>query len=178
MSRLPRNRLSFDRRAATAVEFALVCVPFTVFLLAVMGVGLQFFLQQALDYATQGAARQVQLGHIPAEYTEADFVTNVFCPIFGQFQVCANLFVDVRPVTDYQQLTAPGVTDTPTGTATAGFKFCPGQPGQLMYVHVVYLAPMIGGSLLSYGSAGNAIVANAAFANENPAGAAVAPPAC
>jgi Flp pilus assembly protein TadG len=178
MNRFLPRRLRFDRRAVAAVEFALVCVPFTIFLLAIMGVGLQYFLQQALDYATQGAARQVQLGHIPAGYTEADFVTKVFCPIFGTFQVCANLFVDVRPVTDYQQLTAPGVTDAPNSTATTGFKFCPGQPGQLMYAHVVFLAPSIGGSLFTYGNAGNPLVANAAFANENPAGITVAPPAC
>jgi hypothetical protein len=52
--------------------------------------------------------------------------------------------------------------------------FCTGTPGQLMYAHVVYLAPSIGGSLLGGSSAGNgAIVSNAAFANENPIGTAV-----
>ncbi len=148
----------------------MVCAPFTIFLLAVMGVGLHFFLQQALDYATEGAARRVQLGLVPATYTQADFTNKVFCPLFGPFQVCANLSIDVRPVTDYQQLTAPGVPDAPDSTATAGFSFCPGQPGQLMYVHIVYLAPSIGGRLLGNTGAGNAIVSNAAFANENPGG--------
>ena len=159
--------LRSDRRAAAAVEFALVCLPFVLFLLAVMGAGLHFYLQQALDYATQSAARQVQLGHVPASYTASDFVDKVFCPVFGAFQVCSNLFVDVRPVTDYQQLTSPGVPDAPDSVATTGFAFCPGQPGQLMYVHIVYLAPLIGGALLGDSSA---IIANAAFANENPGG--------
>jgi Flp pilus assembly protein TadG len=177
MNRL-RLRLQIDRRAATAIEFALVCVPFMIFLLAIMGVALQFYLQQTLDYAAQGAARQVQLGNVPVSYTQADFITKVFCPIFGQFQLCANLFVDVRPVTDYQQLTAPGVKDAPDGTATTGFAFCPGQPGQLMYLHVVYLAPAIGGPLFGGSATTNAIVANAAFANENPTGVTVAAPAC
>lgn len=170
MIRPRRRRLRSDRRAATAVEFALVCAPFTIFFLAVIGVGLQFYLQQALDYATQGAARQVQLGHVPAGYTQADFTNNVFCPIFGQFQACANLYVDLHPVTDYARLTAPGVPDAPDSTATTGFVFCSGQPGQLMYVHIVYLAPSIGGALLGHAGALNAIVANAAFANENPGG--------
>ena len=164
--------LRSDRRAVAAVEFALVCLPFIVFLLAALGTGLHFYLQQALDYATQSAARQVQLGHVPASYTATDFVDNVFCPIFGAFQACGNLSVDVRPVTDYQQLTSPGVPDAPDSVATNGFAFCPGQPGQLMYVHVVYLAPSIGGTLLGGSSA---ITANAVFANENPAGNAVVP---
>lgn len=167
--------LRSDRRAATAVEFALVCLPFILFLLAVMGTGLHFYLQQALDYATQAAARQVQLGHVPATYTAADFADKIFCPVFSGFQDCSNLFVDVRPVTDYQQLANPGVPDAPDSVATTGFVFCPGQPGQLMYVHVVYLAPSIGGTLFGASSAGTALIANAAFANENPSGNTVVP---
>ena len=166
----PCRRLRSDRRAATAVEFALICLPFVIFLLAVMGVGFQFYLQQALDYAALGAARQVQLGHIPAGYTAADFASKVFCPIFGAFEDCTNLSVDVHPVADYQQLTNPGVPDAPDSTGTSGFQFCPGQPGQLMYVHIVYLAPSIMGTLLDDTGVGSAMVANAAFANENPGG--------
>jgi Flp pilus assembly protein TadG len=174
MNRRSRIRLRADRRATTAVEFALVCAPFTIFLLAVLSVALHFYLQQVLDYATQTAVRQVQLGHLSAGYTEADFVNKVLCPVFGGFQVCANLYVDLRPVTDYEQLTTPGVSDAPTSTATTGLVFCTGTPGQLMYAHIVYLAPSIGGTLLG-GTAGgyNAIVSNAAFANENPTGTAV-----
>ena len=168
----PASPLRFDRRAAAAVEFALICLPFILFLLAVMDASLHFYLQQALDFATQTAARQVQLGHVPASYTASDYVNKVFCPIFGSFQVCSNLSVDVRPVTDYQQLTNSGVPDAPDSVATTGFAFCPGQPGQLMYVHIVYLAPSIGAALFG---ASSAITANAVFANENPGGNAVVP---
>ena len=168
------RRLRSDSRAATAIEFALICLPFVIFLMAVMGVGFQFYLQQALDYAVLGAARQVQLGHIPAGYTAADFASKVFCPIFGIFEDCTNLSVDVHPVKDYQQLTNPGVLDAPDSTGTSGFQFCSGQPGQLMYVHVVFLAPSIMGTLLNDTDVASAMVANAAFTNENPSGNAVA----
>lgn len=176
MIRPRRIRWLADRRAATAVEFALVCVPLTTFMLAIMWAGLQYFVQQALDYSTQTAARQVQLGHVPAGTTEASFVDTVLCPVFGAFQGCTNLFVDLHPVTDYQQLTNPGVPDAPDSTATTGFTFCTGQPGQLMYAHIVYVGPSIGGTLLGGAGAGSGtIVANAAFANENPTGLAVTP---
>jgi Flp pilus assembly protein TadG len=171
MSRSSRIRLDADRRAATAVEFALVCAPFIIFLLAVFDVALQFYLQQALDYATQAAVRQVQLGHLPAGYTEADFVNKVFCPAFADFQTCVNLTVDLRPVTNYEDLA--GATGAPNSGTTTGV-FCPGTPGQLMYAHVVYLAPSIGGTLLGGAAGGTSvIVSNAAFANENPIGTAV-----
>ena len=169
-----RTRLISDRRAASAIEFALVCVPFTLFLLAIMSLGFHFFLQQALDFATQGAARQVQLGRVPSDYTQADFTNKIFCPLFGQFRLCANLFVDLRPVTDYQQLTVPGISDAPDSAVTVGFSFCPGQPGQLMYMHIVYLSPWFGAALFGSGST-NAIISNVAFANENPGGKTVEP---
>ncbi|WP_428492345.1 TadE/TadG family type IV pilus assembly protein [Rhodopila sp.] len=174
MNRPHPFRLGCDRRGVAAIEFALVCMPFTLFLMAVLGVGLNFYLQQALDYATQAAARQVQLGLVPAADTQADFITKVFCPSFGQFQACGNLFVDLRPVTDYQQLTNPGVPDAPDSTATTGFVFCPGQPGQLMYMHVVYIPPSLG-ALFGMTPTETAMIGNASFANENPGGFAVPP---
>jgi hypothetical protein len=42
-----------------------------------------------------------------------------------------------------------------------------------MYVHIVYLAPSIMGTLLDDTGAGSTMVANATFANENPGGNAV-----
>ena len=150
-------------------------MPFTLFLLGVFALGLNFYQQQALDYATQAAARQVQLGLVPAAYTQADFITKVFCPGFSpQFKVCGNLFVDLRPVPEYQQLTSPGVPDAPDSTATVGFVFCPGQPGQLMYLHVVYIPPSLG-ALFGMSPTETAMIGNASFANENPGGFAVPP---
>jgi Flp pilus assembly protein TadG len=175
MSRSFLARLRSDCRAATAIEFALVCLPFVAFMLGILGVGLHFYLQQSLDYATQQAVRQVQLGRISAGYTQADFVNKVLCPIFGQFQDCANLYVSLRPVTDYAQLTMPGVSDAPDSAATTGLVFCPGKAGQLMYVHIVYLGPSFGGSILGATGDYTAIIANAAFAVENPTGTAAPP---
>ncbi len=163
--------LRSDRRGVAAVEFALVSFPFILFIMAVLATAFHFYLQQALDYATQAAARQVQLGKVPANYTAADFVSNIFCPVFGVFQLCGNLFADLRPVTDYQQLANPGVADSPDSISTSGFAFCPGQPGQLMYMHIVYQGP----ALNLFHSTGGTIIANAAFANENPYGATVVP---
>jgi Flp pilus assembly protein TadG len=176
MKRIRCTGLRGDRRGVTAVEFALVCAPFTAFLLAVMLTGLQFYLQQALDSATQSAVRQVQLGYVSAGFSEADFVNKVFCPTFGTFQSCANLYIDLRPVSDYEQLTNPGVADAPSNTSTTGLVFCPGTAGQLMYAHVIYLVPSIAGTLLGNAPGGySTIISNAAFAIENPTGSTVAP---
>ena len=163
-----------DRRAATALEFALVCVPLLVFILAVVQMGLHFYWQQTLDYAVQQAGRQVQIGRIGSSYTSTAFANQVLCPAFSASAGCSDLFVDLHPVSDYQRLTASGVQDAPDSTSTTGLVFCTGQPGQQMYAHVVFMAPSFIGSLLGTGDF-DSIVANAAFTNENPAGATVVP---
>lgn len=165
-------RLGSDNRAVAAVEFALVCLPFALFLMAVMAAGMNFYFQQALDFAVQSAVRQVQIGGVPAAYTQADFLANVFCPSFGELQICANVSVDLHPVSDYQQLTTGNAADAPASVQTGGFSFCTGQPGQLMYLHVVYLPPSLNW-LFGLGDSAGTIVSNAAFANENPTGVTV-----
>ena len=161
-------RLTKERTAAAALEFALICLPFVALLVGILSVGLNLYLQFALDYALQHAVRQVQLGLVPATTTAADFTGNVFCPVFVTFAPCNTVFVSVQPVADYYSAAAVTAVVQPTA-------FCVGRPGQLMYARAVYQAPALGSffaaSGTSPGSIGNSIVSAAAFANENPSGA-------
>ena len=157
--------------AAAALEFALAASPMMLFLLGIIYVGLHFYIQQTLDYAVQQAARQVEIGAIGSGYTQSDFVSKVLCPNFGP--ACSNLYVDLHPVSDYAALTTAGVTDAPDSASTAGFQFCVGAPGQMMYAHVVYAAPSPAGSFLGLPNV-DPVIANAAFINENPSGVNVA----
>ena len=132
-------------------------------------VALNLYLQFALDYSLQQAVRQVQLGLVPATTTAADFAGKTFCPVFVAFAPCAGILVSVQPVVDY---TAPVVT-----AATPPVAFCVGAPGQLMYARAVY--PVLSSiyttaaTVIGPGTDGNTIVSAAAFANENPSGAAI-----
>ncbi len=153
----------------------MVAAAFIAFMLAICGVALHYYFQQALDFATAQAARQLQLGLVPAGSSQDAFVSQVFCPGFSAFQSCANLAAGVRPVTSYQQLATSGAADAPDAAGTTGLTFCTGQPGQLMYLHVVFLPPAIGVLFGANAAFGSALVANAAFANENPYGATVTP---
>ena len=153
---------------AAALEFAIVSIPFAGLLLGVMSIALNFYLQFALDYALQAAVRQVQLGAVPATTTAADFVSDVFCPVFVAFAPCSGLLISVQPVADY---TVASVNSAALSTA-----FCVGAPGQLMYARAVYLAPALStlystvAAAAGPGTNGNTIISAAAFANENPSG--------
>ncbi len=157
-----------DRRGVAALELALVTPPFLLFLFSVMTFGLHFYFQQSLEYAVGVAARQVQLGLIGEKYNQQTFVSQLLCTNFTP--ACANLYVDLHPVTNYQQLTAASIADAPDSISTSNLQFCAGSAGQLMYLHVIYLANSAVGNFLNLGMP-DAIIANAAFVNENPGGA-------
>ena len=171
------RRLRLDRRAAATLEFAMVSVPFLGLVLGLATTAYNLYLQEALDLALQSAARQVQLGLVPQTTTPGDFAAKQFCPAFGASAPCANVSVTLQPVTDYLSDT---VVAMPQATALGNpGAFCVGSPGQLMFARVVYLAPTIS-QFWPYatqatinGVTGTALVSSAAFANENPSGAAI-----
>ena len=171
---MQHRRLRPDTRATAALEFAIVSIPFIGLVLGIAVVSFNFYVQFILDLSLRSAIRQVQLGLVPPGYSAADFTGRVFCPIFGRFLACNSLVVTIQPVADYQN---DGVVVPPTAQqlATAA-KFCTGQPGQLMFARIVYLAPAVSqfwpyAQQVHIGGADvTAITSTAAFANENPLG--------
>ena len=171
------RRLRLDRGGAATLEFAIVSVPFLGLILGTATIAYNFYLQDALDLALRAAARQVQLGHVPQATSAGDFAAKLLCPALVAYAPCANLVVVLQPVTDY--LSANVVATPQAARLGSAGAFCVGAPGQLMFARVVYLAPAIS-QFWPYatqasinGTAGTALVSSAAFANENPSGAAV-----
>lgn len=165
----PLATLASSRDGATALEFAIVGLPFVTLLVGTLAVAFNLYLQFAMDYALQVAVRQVQLGLVASTLSSADFAAKVFCPVFVVFAPCTGIVVSVQPVSDYDSAVAVTAAAPPTA-------FCVGAPGQLMYARAVYQAPVFGQVFAAGtgpGTSGNTIVSAAAFANENPSGAAV-----
>lgn len=80
------NRCLAERRSMAAVEFALVAVPFTLFLFAILGAGLDGFYQLDLDDSVRNAARSLQIDTLssitPGAAPGVNFVSAV-CNEFG-----------------------------------------------------------------------------------------------
>ncbi len=77
--RLRGTRLWRDRRADTAVEFAIIGAAFFLFIFGIFVVAIDQFWQMTLDDAVRAAAREVAIGKIK---TGPDFVSYV-CGEFG-----------------------------------------------------------------------------------------------
>jgi len=136
------------RAGTTAVEFAVLGVPFLMFFLFLFEVGLDFYMQTALDYVVAETSRRVQIGAGQSAASAAAFQSQYVCPVAAGLLNCNAITIGVQPVTtDFytQQLTTPttgGVLNT------SGYAYCAGTPGQLMLVQAVYVSPTVVGMLV------------------------------
>jgi len=173
--------LSIDRRGAAAVEFALVSSMLICTILFIMMVGLILYMNQALDYATSKAARQVMTGSVQKNGTnQSDFRTQLLCPYLPTAMSCNNVIVNVQTLaeaaqpggyysfvrSDQRGLTIPTL-------ANSGAQYNTGVQQSYVYIQVIYpitflpgfLANMLGGATYN-GSPAYLAISTAAFRNE------------
>jgi Flp pilus assembly protein TadG len=124
MRRLYRR---LGEKGNTAIEFAVVGVVFLGLLMGALELAYLFYAQISLDYATNEAARTMQVGTNRAAATSnATFETVAFCPQLGGLLNCSNVTINLQVVTNYQNIG--------TGTTT----YNAGSTGSLMLLQVYY----------------------------------------
>lgn len=145
-----------------------------------MLVSVILYYNQALDYATNRAARQIMIGAAQgAGTTQAAFQTQV-CSYLPTAFSCADVIVNVQTATEAAQ---PGgyysyVNSSQTALviptlSNASAQFSPGQQGSYEYIQVIYpitfipkmFASILGGATYQ-GSPAYLAVSTAAFRNE------------
>lgn len=147
-------------------------------ILFVMVVGAILYIGQAVDYATNAAARDILTGAAQTNAVNAGSFTQSLCSRLPSGIQCANIIVNLYKVTETQQpggyysyvkpdtsgLTIPALTP---GTGT----FDLGMQGDYQYLQVIYpvtFLPSAFASLLSGGATFNGqpaylVIATAAF---------------
>ena len=144
-----------ERTGATTVEFAFVALPMLMAVLAGMSVGMVFYMTESLDYAVEKAARSMLTGTIQSSQISASqYQTTLFCPMlpatFDCTKVIINVLVERRAAS---AATTTGYNDRANATTTALLttaytqpgtaSFCTGQPGDYVYIQVLYpLSPL------------------------------------
>ena len=161
-----------DRRGATALEFALLGLPFFFLIFSLFELAFVCLISATLQSALVSAARTIRTGSFQggATPTAASFVTKV-CGNMGWLQsTCASqLQVDVRTETSFSSPTEPD--PMATGTFNSGaLTFNPGTAGQIVLVRGFYQWPLIAPGLDSAMSRGgngvDVIVETTTFVNE------------
>jgi len=89
------TRYKEDRKGATAIEFAILAVPFMALLFSIVELAVVFFISSTLTYSMNEAARDLRTGEFQATCGGAEQFKEAICDNFGILGNCANLRIDV-----------------------------------------------------------------------------------
>ena len=145
--------LLLGARGTTAMEFAIVSVPFLMFTLFLFELGVDFYLQLALDYAVQQGARKLQTGAGNAAPSVTVFKTDCLCPAVAGFLNCGQISLTVFPLStsDYYTNAQAGAGAVPMSggkLSTASWSFSTGGAATLMFMQAIYTSASVVGLLV------------------------------
>jgi Flp pilus assembly protein TadG len=166
------RRFFADRKAATAVEFALVAPPFLALLVALIQTFLVFFANQLLESVVSQSSRLILTGQVQsANMTQSAFAAQVCDEVRILFS-CPSLMIDVETYASFSaaNTSMPALTFNALGQVTNTWQYDPGGPGQIVVVRVMYQWPLFFGTfginLANLSNGNRLIMASAAFQNE------------
>ncbi len=84
-----------DTKGATAVEFAMLGIPFVMLLLGIVELSTLFFVKSTLQHAVAESSRQVRTGEFQAAGGGASEFKTLVCSNMAGVGKCSNLRVDV-----------------------------------------------------------------------------------
>lgn len=173
MHRIIAARFVRQQDGATAVEFALVVVPFLALTFAILQTALVFFAGQTLEAAAADSGRLIMTGQAQtASYTQADFKNAVCDRIYGLFDCKNDLYVDVRTYSDFSA-SATQINTSPIQNGkfdSSNLQYSTGGSGDIVVVTLYYEWPIIGALLNSnledLKDGNRLLVATSVFKNE------------
>ena len=160
-----------DRRGATAVEFALVALPFLLMMFAAFEYALVYLVTVSLDSATTQTARLIRTGEAQQANMSASVFKGQVCARMGWLTgLCStSLYVDARTFSTFSSESSPQPVANGAFDPTQ-LKFDIGGPGSIVLVTCYYqwklLTPALQAGLSSMAGGIDVITARAAFRNE------------
>jgi Flp pilus assembly protein TadG len=162
----PIARFRRNTKGATAVEFALVCVPFFALIFAIIETALVFFAGQMLESAVADTSRLLLTGQT---INQSDFKQKVCDRMVGLFDCGSGLAIDVRVLASFGP-PLPRPVDGAGNLNTSDFGFNPGGGGDILLVRAVYEWPVVvsllGFNLSDMPNGKRLLMATSAFRNE------------
>ena len=183
-TRLPLCRRSLrclprDESGATAIEFALVALPFFALLFAILEGGLVFWANQVLGTAVTDASRELYTGRfqqsvasVPSAQLAGRFKDAVCARIGGLFD-CSTLRIDVRTSASFPNGVPDPIVTDPDGTRRLDPNFGVYQHPQASQITVVQasvqypvLVPLMGANRSNITSNKRLLLSSTAFRTE------------
>jgi Flp pilus assembly pilin Flp len=130
------RRLRRDDSGATAVEFAMVSVPFLMMLFGIIAVGLFFYTTFSLENAIETAARPIRTGEAQTTGMTRDQFKATVCTQLPPYVDCdGKLRINVQSFNVGQAITPPACVNAGGNlVAPASTPYAPGAANQIMLV--------------------------------------------
>jgi Flp pilus assembly protein TadG len=166
------RRFRKSKDGATAVEFALVAVPFFGMLFAIIETALVLFANQVIETAVADTSRLIMTGQAQgANMSREQFKQRLCDRLGGMFNCSSGIYVDVRNYTDFTsaQNARPVDNDAKFDPASMN-QYSPGGSGAIVVVRAAYLWPIFvtrfGMDLSDQRDSKRLLVGTAVFKNE------------
>ncbi|MEG1451223.1 TadE/TadG family type IV pilus assembly protein [Brevundimonas sp.] len=165
-----RTARKASREGATAVEFAMIALPFFGLLLAIFEVAIILTVSALLESATLNSGRLIRTGQLPKDATVEDFKKEI-CGRMAFFEsAClSRIEIDVQPVASFSN---PGISDPVVNGEfkPETLKFDMGAARSFMLMRVWYkqpvVSPFLGHAMIRLGNGDTILHAATAFRNE------------
>jgi len=167
------GRFARDKRATSAVEFAMLALPLFAIILAALQWAIVLMAEQELETAAEQAGRLVMTGQVTSVsgqtgyLTQAQFTQKVCSYLVALFN-CSNLMVNMQTASSWANAStsAPSYTTLQQNT----WSYQTGSVGQVVVVQVMYEWPIIssvfGFNLANLPNGTRLLMATSVFQNE------------
>jgi Flp pilus assembly protein TadG len=116
------NRFFKNSKGSTAIEFAILALPFMVIIFAILEIAVMFFVDSGLDSAVHKAVRQVRVGTAKSgSWDLAKFKAYVCSELSYSFSCSSSLLVRVSVVTDMSSVSHVGASTNGVLSVTEAF---------------------------------------------------------
>lgn len=167
---------SKNKDGATAIEFALLAIPFFMLLFAILELAIIFFISSTLSHAVSESGRQIRTGNFQ-NCGQAAFKTAVCDKMKGLGSCNQSLRIDVVSEPDFKSIMLPDVPNPPASAPgdpkptipNGAYDESPaGNPVvvRAVYYHKLLLPPQLTRLENAPGSGTNVISVSTAFRNE------------
>lgn len=129
-------------RGVALIEFALVAIPFFMFIFGIVEVGLIFWAGYELENATATAARLIRTGQAQtAGYSITDLKTQLCNNVVILSNCASKVQISVQTSATFAGLTAPGALDS-NGALKTSFTYSPGTASSIVLMNTYYEWPL------------------------------------
>lgn len=120
----PRNRLlqrwKTDTAGATAVEFAMVAIPFFMFIMALVGCAFYFFISNSIEKGMDQTTRLIRTGAAVKDKMTVDQFKQGICDGAGAWVDCKQIYIRVDHYADWASVTGSAPCGNKTDESNSG----------------------------------------------------------